>query len=84
MTQAKSFTLDGKRHKLDAKVPAEQIRHMAGFWHVSVPDDEIREMIARRAAGQGKAWPDHCVRQAQAFAVKCHRDNQRLYTSYRF
>jgi hypothetical protein len=77
--QPKSFTLDGKRYRLDDKVPAPQIRYLSGFWHVAVPDVEIREIIERRATAN--RWPVQYVEQAVMFAIKCHRENQKLYRS---
>lgn len=74
---AKTFTLDGKRMKLNALVPAGQIEWIAGRWHVSMTDEEIRTEIAKRSAG--KEMPENVLRSAQAYAIACHRKNQALY-----
>jgi hypothetical protein len=72
----KSFTLDGKRHKLDPRVPARQIQWLVDRLHVATPDEDLRGIIAKRAA---EGWPAHCLKQAQEFAVYCHRKNQKMY-----
>lgn len=84
----KSFTLDGKRYRLNALVPIWQIERMAAAWHVSTPDDDIRDIIARRINPQFTSrafdnaplpWTCAMVQQAMDYAVYCHRRNQRLW-----
>lgn len=71
----KSFTLDGKRHRLDPKIPTGQIEWLVRREHVATGDSEIAAMIRERATG----WSDRLINQAVAYAIKCHRDNQDLY-----
>lgn len=72
----KSFTLDGKRYKLDARIPTGGIRWLMGRVHVGTPDDEVRADIRERAKVNG--WPAELVPVAEAYALKCHHDNQAL------
>ncbi len=78
MTQAKSFTLDGKRYRLDSLVPAGSIRWLVARHRVSLADAEVELAMAYRCSG--KEWSEKLCLQACAYALKCHRDNQGLYT----
>ncbi|RWQ59826.1 hypothetical protein [Mesorhizobium sp.] len=49
----KSFTLDGKRHRIHPRISLQQIRWLVGRQHVRTPDAEIEELIVARA----KDWP---------------------------
>ncbi len=76
MAQPKSFTLDGKQHTLSAQVPAHEIEWVMGRVHVGLSDVEVHKLILPRC----RTWPRHLADQAATFAVKCHRDNQVLFT----
>ncbi|RWM86475.1 MAG: hypothetical protein EOR84_30650 [Mesorhizobium sp.] len=75
----KSFTLDGKRHKIHPKIPLQQIRWLIGRQHVGTPDAEIEELIIARA----KDWPRAAIDSAKKFALLCHRKNQNLVKEMR-
>ncbi|WP_136619713.1 MULTISPECIES: hypothetical protein [Mesorhizobium] len=75
----KSFTLDGKRHKLHPKVPIQQVRWLVGRQHVSEPDATIEKLIVDRSA----SWPRAAIESAKRLAVWCHRRNQILVREMR-
>lgn len=77
----KSFTLDGKRYRLSCRVPVVEVKYLAQFWHVSTTDDEIRDIIRRRAMGKSPRgdWTERAIVTTQNYALSLHRTNQRLY-----
>lgn len=75
----KSFTLDGKRHKINRRVPIAEVRHLIGQQHVSTTDDEIIALIAARTT----SWPRAAIDSAKRLAVYFHRNNQKLFTELR-
>ena len=78
----KTFTLDGKRHRIPKGLPCWQIERMVGRFHVGTPDVEITAEIRRRAEANG--WPKSVTRQGELYALRCHRENQSLFVRYRF
>lgn len=81
--QPKSFTLDGKRHRISPLVPMGQIKWLVGRMHVRDSDSLIRHAIEKRAAAQ-PGWTKATTEQAVKFAIACHRENQRLFRTFRF
>ncbi len=77
----KSFTLDGKRHKLDALIPIGSIRYVVGNMNVGDTDEAVRAEIAERSVKWGKPA---LAEQAALFALKCHRENQAIFVHHRF
>lgn len=75
----KSFTLDGRSHKLHPQVPATQIRWLVGQQHVGAPDDEITKLINERTI----SWPEGVRASARKYALHCHRNNQQLVKEFR-
>lgn len=75
----KTFTLDGKRHRIAPAVPQGQIRELVGRYHVATSDEQIEADMAARCAAWG--WPDKETEQAKKFALSVHRENQGLYRS---
>ncbi|MES0188959.1 hypothetical protein NKK48_30310 [Mesorhizobium sp. C386A] len=47
--RAKSFTLDGKRHKIHPQIPLQEIRWLVGRQHVGEPDTTIEALFDERA-----------------------------------
>jgi hypothetical protein len=80
--QPKSFSLDGKRYRIDPLIPMATIRHWVSMRHIGASDSYIEREIAESAARSkdGAQWTPSRVRQAQRYAVSCHRKNQALYT----
>ena len=78
----KTFTLDGKRHRIPPELPCWQIERAVSRFHVGTPDAEITTEIRRRAEANG--WPKKVITQGELYALKCHRDNQQLFVRYRF
>lgn len=79
----KSFTLEGKRYKLLPVIPIQQISWLVQRMHVSALDADVRDSIVQRV-GSNSGWTKQAIEQAQHYAVKCHRDNQALFNTYRF
>jgi len=75
----KSFTLDGKRHRLDSRVPTQQVQWLVDRQHVGTSDLEITELID----GRTHSWPAAARKSARTFAVYCHRKNQHLVERFR-
>lgn len=77
----KSFTLDGKRYRLSNRVPVVEVDYLAGFWHVSTTDQEICDIIRRRAMGKSPRgdWTERAIVATQRYALSRHRANQKLY-----
>ncbi|RWP44328.1 MAG: hypothetical protein EOR04_05240 [Mesorhizobium sp.] len=75
----KSFTLDGKRHKIHPKIPLQQIRWLIGRQHIGTADAEIEQLVTDRA----KDWPRAAIDSAKKFALWCHRRNQMLVREMR-
>ncbi|MER8983931.1 hypothetical protein [Mesorhizobium sp. M0843] len=75
----KSFTLDGKRHKIHPKVPISQLRWLVGRQHVSEPDTEIEKLLDTRTTG----WPRAAIDSAKRLAVWFHRQNRDLVREMR-
>ena len=82
MKYVTSITLDGKRVKIDERVPRNDLDWYMGRVHVGTSDDEIRADIAKRCSNP--AYTPALVRQTQAYALYVHRKNQELFTRYRF
>jgi hypothetical protein len=59
-------------------IPKQQISYLVGKLHVGESDDKVRALIQSRTKGHPN-WTPALVRKAQAYGVKVHRDNQRLY-----
>ena len=78
----KSFTLDGKRHALPSEVPTGQIKWLVARMHVATSDADVTEMLEKRMVGP--AFTPRIRKAAIAFALKCHRDNQKLFNRFRF
>lgn len=79
MTQPKSFTLDGRRHRLPAAVPAAEIRWLVSRMHVANRDVAVAREILRRA----RSWPRGARHAAARYAIACHRRNGDLCRKYR-
>ncbi|ESY35727.1 hypothetical protein NKK48_01355 [Mesorhizobium sp. C386A] len=77
--RAKSFTLDGKRHKIHPQIPLQEIRWLVGRQHVGEPDTTIEALFDERA----KTWPEKAIASAKKFAIWCHRRNQILVREMR-
>lgn len=77
----KSFTLDGKRHKVHPKIPVVQIRMLVSRQHVGEPDDKIMGLITERATAND--WPRAATDSASKLAVWFHRKNQALVRDLR-
>jgi len=76
--QPKSFTLDGKRYKLDALVPAHEIEWKVMRMHVGTSDDKVKAVF-RDTADPAKGWTERLIKQAENYALYCHRANQGTY-----
>jgi hypothetical protein len=72
-----SITLDGKRIKIDPKVPRGDVSWLSGKWHVSMTDAEIEADIRKRCNAPG--YTPSIINQTVAYAIWCHRKNQKLY-----
>ena len=75
---AKSFTLDGKRYKLDPVVPIGQIKWRMGHVHVGTSDEDVKSEWQKRCEQNG-VTDQRIINQICHYALKCHRDNQNLY-----
>jgi hypothetical protein len=76
----KSFRLDGQRYRLDPTVPIGTIRWLVGQLSVGTPDEDVVEVIkARLPKDTAPRIADQCGR----YALKCHRENQRLVATLR-
>jgi len=74
----KTFTLDGKRKRLNPLVPTGQISRIVADIHIGAPDGEVVEIIAKRAK-QNTGWNARLIGNAATYALHCHRKNQALY-----
>ncbi|TPL42583.1 MULTISPECIES: hypothetical protein [unclassified Mesorhizobium] len=75
----KSFTLDGKRHRVHPRVPIQSVRWLVGRQHVGTDDAEIEKLITDRALD----WPRAAIDSAKKLAVWFHRQNQNLVREMR-
>lgn len=63
--------------KVPDYVPQASIRWLMGRVHVGTPDSEVEaDMRKRCAKGNGT---EEQIAACVAFAIACHRENQRLY-----
>ncbi|RWM82836.1 MAG: hypothetical protein EOR84_34285 [Mesorhizobium sp.] len=51
----KSFTLDGKRHRIHPRIPLQQIRWLVSRQHIATSDAEIEELITKRTTDWSRA-----------------------------
>lgn len=58
-------------------IPKGQIRWLMSRVHVSATEEEIQEDILSRSV----KWPQEAREEAVRYALKCHRENQGLYTA---
>lgn len=56
-------------------IPKSSIKWLVGRLHVGTPDTDIERDIAERCRKGTPAQVKACV----TYALKCHRDNQKLY-----
>lgn len=75
----KSFTLDGKRIRVDRASPVDQINRIIDRLHVSTTDEEVKTEIAHRAQFSSTPSAPALVENMQAIALHRHRKNQALY-----
>lgn len=59
-------------------IPKDQIRYIVGKLHVGESDEKVRALIRMRTAPH-PGWTQARVKQAEAYALKVHRDNQKMY-----
>lgn len=75
---AKTFLYKGNRLRKIAAIPYHQIDRLVGDLHVSLPDGEVVELIAKQAKGR-PGWNARLVGHAAKYAVAKHHANRRLY-----
>jgi hypothetical protein len=59
-------------------LPKDMIRYVVDKMHVGQSDAKVRYEIRRRTETNAN-WTPALVRQAEAYAVKVHHDNQKMY-----
>lgn len=79
MPAPKSFTLDGKRYKLDPMVPTGFIRWRMGQVHVATSDAEIEAEMLARIAKNCSDVSASVKRQIVNYALACHRENWKQF-----
>ena len=60
-------------------IPRYQIRQIVGALHVGKSDEYVKAEIRERATRAGWLEPD--IVRAEQYAIRCHRQNQRLYSA---
>jgi hypothetical protein len=58
-------------------IPRGQIRQIVGALYVGKSDEYVKAQIRERATRAG--WLESDIDRAERYAVRCHRENQRLY-----
>ena len=58
-----------------------QIRRIVAAIHVGKSDEYVRVQLRERTTGLN--WRETVIARAERFAVKCHRQNQKLYSAVR-
>lgn len=59
-------------------IPKDQIRYIVDKLHVGESDTKVRALIRARTAPH-PGWTQARVKQAETYALKVHRDNQKMY-----
>lgn len=59
-------------------IPKTQLKYIVDRMHVGDSDDKVRAEVRRRV-GVHPGWTQKLVAQAEVYALKVHRDNQKMY-----
>ena len=59
-------------------IPKTQLKYIIDRMHVGDSDDKVRREIRMRVAHH-PGWTQKLVAQAEVYALKVHRDNQKMY-----